>query len=175
DPYFSATKLEWILRETDRRDGVAFGTVDSWLLWQLTGGALHAPDVSDASRTMLLERETLDWSDELLRLFGVPRSLLPDLLPSAGVIGEGTLLGATVAVAALAGDQQASLYCHGGAKATIGTGAFVLVETGGDRSRPPHGLVRTVAASAQGAYALEGSIFVAGAAVQWLRDALGLL
>ena len=175
DPYFSATKLEWILRETDRRDGVAFGTVDSWLLWQLTGGAVHATDVSNASRTMLLELETLDWSEELLRLFGVPRSLLPDLLPSAGVTGEGTLLGATVPVAALAGDQQASLYCHGGAKATIGTGAFVLVETGGDCSPPPHGLVRTAAAGPERGYALEGSIFVAGAAVQWLRDALGLL
>ncbi len=175
DPYFSATKLEWILRETGAPQGLAFGTVDSWLLWQLTEGGVHATDVSNASRTMLLDLETLDWSDELLRLFGVPRSLLPDVLPSSGIVGEGRLLGATAAVAALAGDQQASLFCHGGAKATIGTGAFVLVDTGADRSPPPHGLVRTVAAGATRGYALEGSIFVAGAAVQWLRDALGLL
>ena len=175
DPYFSATKLEWILRETGTRDGLAFGTVDSWLLWQLTAGAVHATDTSNASRTMLLDLETLEWSDELLALFGVPRSLLPVVGPSAAVVGEATLLGATMPVAALAGDQQASLYCHGGAKATVGTGAFVLVDTRGDRSRPPHGLVRTVAAGAKPGYALEGSIFVAGAAVQWLRDALGLL
>ena len=175
DPYFSATKLEWILRETGARDGLAFGTVDSWLLWRLTGGAVHATDVSNASRTMLLDLATLDWSDELLELFAVPRSLLPDVHASAKVFGEGTLLGATLPVAALAGDQQASLYAHGDAKATFGTGAFVLVATGDDRSLPPHGLVRTAAAGTDRTYALEGSIFVAGAAVQWLRDGLGLL
>ncbi len=175
DPYFSATKLEWILRDLGSRDGLAFGTVDSWLLWQLTRGAVHATDMSNASRTMLLDLETLDWSDELLELFDVPREVLPDVLPSARPFGEGTLLGATIPVAALAGDQQASLYAHGGAKATFGTGAFVLVETGADHSVPPHGLVRTAAAGAGGTYALEGSIFVAGAAVQWLRDGLGVL
>ena len=175
DPYFSATKLEWILRDLGSRDGLAFGTVDSWLLWQLTRGAVHATDMSNASRTMLLDLETLDWSDELLELFDVPRGVLPDVLPSARPFGEGTLLGATIPVAALAGDQQASLYAHGGAKATFGTGAFVLVETGADHSVPPHGLVRTAAAGAGGTYALEGSIFVAGAAVQWLRDGLGVL
>src|SRR5712691_7422945 len=175
DPYFSATKLEWILRETGSADGLAFGTVDTWLVWKLTGGAVHATDVSNASRTMLLDLATLDWSDELLELFGVPRSLLPDVHASAKVIGEGTLLGATIPVAALAGDQQASLFAHGNAKATFGTGAFVLVDTGLDHSPPPHGLVRTAAAGAEPSYALEGSIFVAGAAVQWLRDGLGLL
>ena len=175
DPYFSATKLEWILRETGVHDGLAFGTVDSWLLWKLTNGAVHATDVSNASRTMLLDLATLDWSDELLELFAVPRSLLPDVRASAEVFGEGTLLGATLPVAALAGDQQASLYAHGDAKATVGTGAFVLVATGDDCSPPPSGLVRTAAAGTDRTYALEGSIFVAGAAVQWLRDGLGLL
>jgi glycerol kinase len=167
DPYFSATKLEWILGETTGE--LAFGTVDTWLLRQMTGGAVHATDVSNASRTMLLDLETLDWSDELLELFGVPRDVLPDVQPSAHVFGEWS----GVPVAALAGDQQSSLFAHGDAKATLGTGAFVLVATGDDRSPPPHGLVRTAAAG--GGYALEGSIFVAGAAVQWLRDGLGLL
>jgi glycerol kinase len=163
DPYFSATKLEWILREA--RGDLAFGTVDTWLLWRLNGGEVHATDVSNASRTMLLDLETLDWSDELLELFGVPRDVLPDVRDSAGEFGAN--------VAALAGDQQASLFAHGAAKATIGTGAFVLVHSGDDCSPPPRGLVRTAAAG--GGYALEGSIFVAGAAVQWLRDGLGLL
>jgi glycerol kinase len=161
DPYFSATKLEWILREAS--GDLAFGTVDTWLLWQLTGGAVHATDVTNASRTMLLDLETLDWSDELLDLFGVPRSVLPEIHPSAHAFGGG--------VAALAGDQQASLYAHGGAKATIGTGAFVLVPT--SWAPPPHGLLLT--AAADGGYALEGSVFVAGAAVQWLRDGLAVV
>jgi len=175
DPYFSATKLEWILRRAESADGLAFGTVDTWLLWLLTGGAVHATDVSNASRTMLLDLATLDWSDELLELFGVPRTLLPEIRPSATQFGDGKLLGATLPVAALAGDQQASLFAHGAAKATLGTGAFVLVGTGADHSPPPPGLVRTVAAGTGGTYALEGSIFVAGAAVQWLRDGLGVL
>ncbi len=183
DPYFSATKLEWILRETGARRGLAFGTVDTWLVSQLTGGAVHVTDASNASRTMLLDLATLEWSDELLVLFGVDRSLLPEVRCSAEVVAEGELLGARIPVAALAGDQQASLYGHacfapGEAKATLGTGAFVLVATGGDCSAPPHGLVRTAAAFAAGtppSYALEGSVFVAGAALQWLRDGLGLL
>ena len=183
DPYFSATKLEWILRETGAREGLAFGTVDTWLASRLTGGAVHVTDASNASRTMLLDLASLAWSDELLRLFGVDRSLLPEVRRSAEVVGEAELLGARIPIAALAGDQQASLYGHacfepGEAKATLGTGAFVLVATGGDCSAPPHGLVRTAAASAAGApaaYALEGSVFVAGAAVQWLRDGLGVL
>ena len=183
DPYFSATKLEWILRETGVHEGLAFGTVDTWLTSRLTGGAVHVTDASNASRTMLLDLASLAWSDELLRLFGVDRSLLPEVRRSAEVVGEGELLGARIPIAALAGDQQASLYGHacfepGEAKATLGTGAFVLVATGGDCSAPPHGLVRTAAACAAGApaaYALEGSVFVAGAALQWLRDGLGLL
>jgi len=183
DPYFSATKLEWILRERGSADGLAFGTVDSWLLWRLTGGAVHATDVSNASRTMLLDLRTLAWSDELLALFGVPRELLPEVRASAEVLGEGALGEVRAPVAALAGDQQASLYGHGclapgETKATFGTGAFVLSASGSDCSEAPHGLVRTAVAVPSGAeprYALEGSIFVAGAAVQWLRDGLGLL
>jgi glycerol kinase len=176
DPYFSATKLEWILRETDApADEVAFGTVDTWLVSRLTGGAAHATDVTNASRTMLLDLATLDWSDELCELFGVPRSLLPRVHASAETIGEGRLLGATLPIAALAGDQQASLFAHGAAKATFGTGAFVLVET---EAEPPHGLLRTAAARLEGEparRALEGAVFVTGAALQWLRDGLGLI
>ena len=168
DPYFSATKLEWILRT--RREGVAFGTVDTWLLWRLTGGAVHATDPSNASRTMLLDLASLEWDDELLALFGVPREVLPDVRAEIDV--EGELLGEPVRIRALAGDQQASLYAHGAAKATLGTGAFVLAHTGDDCSPPPHGLVRTAAAG--GGYALEGSVFVATAALEWLRGVVGV-
>jgi glycerol kinase len=183
DPYFSATKLEWILREAGAEKGLAFGTVDTWLLWQLTRGTVHATDVSNASRTMLLDLATLDWSDELLALFGVERELLPKIHRSAELLGEGALGEIRAPVAALAGDQQASLYGHacfdpGDAKATFGTGAFVLSASGDDCSTPPHGLVRTAAAIPAGAkprYALEGSIFAAGAAVDWLREGLGVL
>jgi glycerol kinase len=184
DPYFSATKLEWLLRERgDDRDGLAFGTVDTWLLWRLTGGAVHATDVSNASRTMLLDLATLDWSDELLGLFGIPRELLPEVRRSAEPLGDGALGAIRAPVVALAGDQQAALYGHGcvspgETKATFGTGAFVLAASGSDCSEPPHGLVRTAAALPAGAaprYALEGSIFAAGAALQWLRDGLGLI
>ena len=183
DPYFSATKLEWLLRARPEADGLAFGTVDSWLLWRLTGGAVHATDVSNASRTMLLDLARLDWSQELLDLFEVPRELLPEVRASAEVVGSGVLGSVHAPVAALAGDQQASLYGHGctapgETKATYGTGAFVLSASGRDRSEPPRGLVRTAAAlpaGAEGRYALEGSIFAAGAAVDWLRDGLGIL
>jgi glycerol kinase len=170
DPYFSATKLEWLLAETGRRGGLAFGTVDTWLLWRLTGGSVHATDVSNASRTMLLDLAARAWSDELLALFDVPRELLPDVRAELDV--EGALLGAPVRIAALAGDQQASLFAHGAAKATVGTGAFVLVESGDDFSPPPHGLVRT--ACAIEGYALEGSVFVATAALEWLRSVAGV-
>ena len=176
DPYFSATKLEWLLREHGR-DGLAFGTVDSWLVWKLTGGAVHATDVTNASRTLLVSLETLDWDDELLALFGVDRSLLPRIVRSADVFGEGALLGREVEIRGVAGDQQAALYgqgCHaaGEGKATYGTGTFVLVHTGDDASAPPHGLLKTAAADG---YALEGAVLVSGAAVQWLRDGLGVL
>jgi glycerol kinase len=176
DPYFSATKLEWLLREHGR-DGLAFGTVDSWLVWKLTGGAVHATDVTNASRTMLAALATLDWDDELLALFGVDRSVLPRIVRSDEPLGDGELLGRRVALRGIAGDQQAALYgqgCHaaGEGKATYGTGSFVLVHTGDDATAPPHGLLKTAAADG---YALEGAVLASGAAVQWLRDGLGLL
>jgi glycerol kinase len=186
DPYFSATKLEWLLRSVGTAGGVAFGTVDSWLIWKLTDGAVHATDVTNASRTMLLNLETLDWDDELLALFGVPRHVLPRVCASSEIVGEATLLGTRVPVAGVAGDQQAALFgqacfAPGQAKATYGTGNFVLTHMGSGepaRSPAPHGLVRTAACRLRDAaaeYALEGSIFVTGAAIQWLRDGLGVV
>jgi glycerol kinase len=182
DPYFSATKLEWILSGRQTGD-LAFGTVDSWLIWKLTGGEVHATDVSNASRTLLLNLETLDWDPDLLDLFGVPPSALPTLMPSSAVVGEADFLGATVPIAGVAGDQQAALFgqaCFepGQAKVTYGTGSFVLVNAGGESAAAPEGLVRTVAwclGTAPPVYALEGSVFVTGAALQWLRDGLGIL
>jgi glycerol kinase len=184
DPYFSATKLEWLLARTSaRQEELAFGTVDAWLLWKLTGGRVHATDVTNASRTMLLDLRTLDWDDELLGLFGVERALLPEIAPSSGVIGEGELLGATLPVAGVAGDQQAALFgqacfAPGQAKATYGTGSFVLVNVGGSVEPAPEGLLKSAAAVAPGAapqYAVEGAVLASGAAVQWLRDGLGLI
>ena len=176
DPYFSATKLEWLLAGRDP-EGLAFGTIDSWLVWNLTGGREHVIDRTNASRTMLCSLETLDWDEELLDLFGVDRSLLPRIVRSDAEVGEGELDGKAVLIRGIAGDQQAALYgqgCHasGEGKVTYGTGTFVLIHTGGDFSPPPHGLLRTAAADG---YALEGSVLVAGAALQWLRDGLGLL
>jgi glycerol kinase len=179
DPYFSATKLEWLLARSERPpDELAFGTVDSWLVWKLTGGRVHATDVTNASRTMLLDLDALDWDAELLELFGVDRSLLPRVVGSSGVIAEVDFLGVTLPIAGIAGDQQAALFGHacfdpGEAKATYGTGSFVLVNVGGLRTPAPPGLLRTAAAS--GGYALEGAILVSGAAIQWLRDGLGVL
>jgi glycerol kinase len=179
DPYFSATKLEWLLARTEARPGeLAFGTVDSWLVWQLTDGRVHATDLTNASRTMLLDLESLDWDDELLALFGVDPELLPRLVRSSEVVGEAKLLGATLPIAGIAGDQQAALFGHGcyergEAKATYGTGSFVLVNAGPAREPAPPGLLETAAAS--GGYALEGAILSSGAAIQWLRDGLGIL
>jgi glycerol kinase len=176
DPYFSATKLEWLLRRHDAA-GLAFGTVDSWLVWKLTGGEQHVVDVTNASRTLLVNLETLDWDDELLALFDVPREVLPRIVGSGETIGEGELNGRTVTIRGVAGDQQAALFgqgCHapGQGKATYGTGSFVLVHAGDDAGPPPHGLLKTAAADG---YALEGAVLVSGAAVQWLRDGLGLV
>jgi glycerol kinase len=174
DPYFSATKLEWLLRDRDP-EHLAFGTVDSWLIWQLTGGSVHATDETNASRTLLCSLDTLDWDDELLDLFGVPRAVLPEIRPSGAAFGEAELLGRTMPIRGVAGDQQAALFAAGGAKATYGTGSFILVETdepAGD------GVLRTAAARLEGEpakRALEGAVFVTGAAIQWLRDGLGLL
>jgi glycerol kinase len=178
DPYFSATKLEWLLRDRPA-DGLAFGTVDSWLVWRLTGGRVHATDVTNASRTMLLRLDTGAWDDELLELFGVDRSLLPDVRGSSEAVGEGEVAGVRAAIAGIAGDQQASLFGHGcfdtgRAKATYGTGNFVLVHAGTSPPVPPHGIIATAAAGDR-EYALEGSVFVTGAAIQWLRDGVGLV
>ena len=176
DPYFSATKLEWLLREHGRA-GLAFGTVDTWLVWKLTSGQLHVTDATNASRTMLASLRTLDWDDELLALFGVDRELLPRIIRSDEAVGEGELLGTRAEIRGIAGDQQAALFgqgCHsaGEGKATYGTGSFVLVHTGDDTSPPPPGLLKTAAADG---YAHEGAVLVGGAALQWLRDGLGLL
>src|SRR2546423_4441080 len=178
DPYFSATKLEWLLRDRSP-DGLAFGTVDSWLVWKLTGGRVHATDVTNASRTMLLRLDTLDWDDELLELFRVERSLLPEIRRSSEVVGDGELSGVSAPIAGIAGDQQASLFGHGcyhagRAKTTYGTGNFVLVHAGTALPVPPHGSIATAAAGDH-EYALEGSVFVTGAAIQWLHHGLGLL
>ncbi len=184
DPYFSASKLEWLLARTDlpQRD-LAFGTVDTWLVWKLTGGRVHATDETNASRTLLFDISTLAWDDELLALFGVEPELLPEVVTSSAVVGEAELLGATVPLAGIAGDQQAALFGQaclepGEAKATFGTGSFVLVNVGSSPGPPPDGLLATVAARPPGqapVYALEGAVLVAGAALQWLRDALGLM
>ncbi len=190
DPYFSATKLEWLFREVpglrERAEAgeLAAGTIDSWLIWNLTGGRVHATDPTNASRTLLFNIDRLDWDDELLALFNVPRAVLPEVRPSSGDFGETSpeLFGRPLPVAGVAGDQQAALFGQGGwapglAKNTYGTGAFLLLNTGRERVESRRGLLTTVACDARGApaYALEGSIFVAGAAVQWLRDALGII
>ena len=184
DPYFSSTKLEWILARSGRPQAeLAFGTIDSWLAWKLTGGDSHVTDVTNASRTMLLDLATGRWDDELLELFSVDRVVLPSVRPSSAVVGAASLLGARVPLAGIAGDQQAALFGQGcftagEAKATYGTGTFVLVHTGADPGAAGEGLVRTAAAVAPGAppqFALEGSILVGGAALQWLRDGLGLI
>ncbi len=187
DPYFSATKLAWLLeripglRLSAERGELAFGTVDTWLAWKLSGGALHVTDVSNASRTLLYDIHAGDWDEALLTLFRVPRALLPRVLPSSHVYGETQkkIFGAPIAIAALAGDQQAALYgqaCHaaGMAKNTYGTGCFMLLNTGAKAVPSTHGLLTTRCAQrgAKAQYALEGSVFAGGAVVQWLRDGL---
>jgi glycerol kinase len=186
DPYFSATKLRWLLdhvegaRERAESGELAFGTVDSWLLWQLTEGRVHATDVSNASRTLLFDIHRGDWSDELLSAFDIPRALLPEVRPSAGRFGDAAMFGAPIC--GIAGDQQAALFGQaalspGQAKNTYGTGCFLLMHTGAQARASAHGLVTTRAAQADGVaqFALEGSVFVGGAVVQWLRDGLGLI
>jgi glycerol kinase len=179
DPYFSATKLEWLLARTElpTRE-LAFGTVDTWLVWQLTGGRVHVTDTTNASRTMLLDLDALEWDAGLLELFGVHPGLLPRVVSPSEVVAEAELLGATVPIAGIAGDQQAALVGHGcfssgEAKATYGTGSFVLVHAGLEREAAPAGLLATAAAPR--GYALEGAVLAGGAAVQWLRDGLGIL
>lgn len=189
DPYFSGTKLEWLLDRDDLRrraeaGELAAGTVDSWLVWRLTGGAVHATDHTNASRTMLYDIDALGWSDELLGLFGVPRAVLPEVRRSSGTFGTagGAAFGLEVPILGVAGDQQSALFgqgcvAAGEAKNTYGTGAFLLLNCGATRPVGGGGLLTTIACDAGGepAYALEGSIFIAGAAVQWLRDGLGLI
>jgi glycerol kinase len=187
DPYFSGSKVEWLLANgVPRSGGLAVGTVDSWLLWNLTGGEVFATDPSNASRTMLFDITTLAWSDELLDLFGVPRSALAAVMPSSGRFGftaQRSGVAAGIPISGIAGDQQAALFGQcctrpGMAKNTYGTGSFVLLNVGSACPPPADGLLTTVAwtlADGTTAYALEGSIFVTGAAVQWLRDGLGVI
>jgi glycerol kinase len=189
DPYFSATKLEWLLRDPAlrqraRRGELAAGTVESWLVARLTGGRVHATDHTNASRTLLYNLAERDWDPELLGVFGIPRDMLPEVVPSSGVVAETdpAQLGASFAIAGLAGDQQSALFGQGCwrdgmAKNNYGTGAFLLVYTGQRLPAPAHGVLATAACGPRGepAYALEGSVFIAGAAVQWLRDGLGLI
>lgn len=190
DAYFSGTKVAWILENVDgarqmaAEGRLAFGTVDSWLVWNLTGGALHITDVSNASRTMLYNIHTADWDDEILARLHIPRSILPEVRPSSQVYGETTLFGHPIPLAGIAGDQQAATfgqtcYSAGLAKNTYGTGCFILMNTGHQPVVSEHGLLTTVAwqlgADQPLVYALEGSIFIAGAAVQWLRDELGII
>lgn len=184
DAYFSATKVQWILdhvegaRERAQRGELLFGTVDSWLLWKLTGGKVHATDRTNASRTMLYNIHTLDWDDELLALFGIPRCMLPEVCPSSRIYGTADLGGEDVPIAGIAGDQQAALFgqgCfdRGQAKNTYGTGCFLLMNTGTEACVSENQLLTTVAATLEHEpvqYALEGSVFVGGAVIQWLRD-----
>ncbi len=190
DAYFSATKIAWLLdhipgaRDRAAAGDLAFGTVDTWLIWKLTGGRVHVTDYTNASRTMLLDLDRMVWDPELLALLGVPGSLLPEIRPSVGEFGVTgpEHLGAAIPITGVAGDQQAALFgqaCFspGMAKNTYGTGCFLLLHTGSQRVHNDAGLLATAAAteSRAPAYALEGSVFIAGAAVQWLRDGLGLI
>ena len=186
DPYFSASKLEWLFKQggVTPDEHLAFGTVDSWLVWNLTGGH-HTTDTSNASRTLLFDIGTMSWSDQMCSLFDVPMTALPEVLPSSGRFGETTAdipTGAGVPVSGIAGDQQAALFgqtCFwpGQAKNTYGTGSFVLMNVGAQRPEPVEGLLSTVAWTIEDktTYAYEGAIFVAGAAIQWLRDGLGII
>jgi len=192
DAYFSGTKVRWLLdsvpglRERAGAGEIAFGTIDSWLIWKLTGGRVHATDYSNASRTLLFNIHTLDWDDDILQVLDVPRSLLPDARPSSGDFGETVnldgVLAAGVPVTGVCGDQQSALFGQaafrpGMVKTTYGTGAFLLMNTGEQAVPSRHGLLTTVAWGLDNrvVYALEGSVFIAGAVVQWLRDGLRII
>lgn len=190
DPYFSATKIAWILdhvpdaRRRAEAGKLAFGTIDSWLVWKLSGGRHHLIDVTNASRTMLFNIHSRQWDDELLRVFDVPAGLLPEVCESSAIVGESTasLWGSSIPIAGIAGDQQAALfgqYClkSGETKTTYGTGCFMLQHTGEVPVASQNRLITTIAAAPKGqvAYALEGSVFIGGAVVQWLRDGLGAI
>ena len=187
DAYFSGTKIAWLLenvpgiRERAEAGELCAGTIDTWLIWNLTQGRVHATDVSNASRTLLFNLRTLAWDEEILDYFRIPASLLPEIKPSSAALGETDLLGdRSIPIAGVAGDQQASLFGHqcfspGSAKNTYGTGLFLLMNTGTNIPLSKSGLVGTVAWGRNGRtiYALEGSVFIAGAALQWLRDGCG--
>ncbi len=190
DPYFSGTKLRWLLdhlpgaRRRAEKGELAFGTVDTWLLWQLTGKKVHATDVSNASRTLLVNLRTGDWDEELLKILRIPREVLPEVRASSGIFGEVSTLPALrgVPISGIAGDQQAALFGQacwspGMAKNTYGTGCFLLMHTGHNPVVSKHQLLTTIAWKIDGRleYALEGSVFIGGAVVQWLRDGLGLI
>ncbi len=190
DAYFCATKLRWLLdeipgaRERAERGELAFGTIDSWLIWNLTGGKVHAIDVTNGSRTMLMNIHTRHWDSELLELFQIPASVLPEICPSSFCFGEtdSSLFRESIKIAGVAGDQQAALFgqnCteHGMAKNTYGTGCFMLMNVGSEPMVSQNKLLTSIACSTGNAseYALEGSVFIAGAAVQWLRDGLGII
>ena len=184
DAYFSASKIQWILdnvegaRERAKKGELLFGTVDTWLVWKLTDGKVHVTDRTNASRTMLFNIDTMDWDDELLSLFGVPRSMLPEVKSSGEIYGYTNVGGVEIPIAGIAGDQQAALYgqgCYevGDGKNTYGTGCFLLMNAGEKRPESNHGLLTTVAATRaceKPQYALEGSVFIGGAVIQWLRD-----
>jgi glycerol kinase len=190
DSYFSATKIRWILnnvegtRERAERGELAFGTVDSWLVWKLTQGRTHVTDVSNASRTMLFNINTLEWDDELIELFGIPKSMLPEVKSSSEIYDRTntTIFATKVPIAGIAGDQQAAMFGQmctekGMVKSTYGTGCFLLLNTGNKPFISENNLLTTIAWKLNGetTYALEGSIFIAGAVVQWLRDGLGII
>ena len=190
DAYFSGSKIKWILdhvegaREAAENGDLLFGTIDTWLIWKLTGGKVHVTDYTNASRTMLYNIHDLCWDDELLRIMDIPKAMLPDVKPSSYIYGYTTdgILGGKIAISGAAGDQQAALFgqcCFepGEAKNTYGTGCFMLMNTGFEAVCSQNGLLTTIAASEDGRvrYALEGSIFMAGAAIQWLRDEMQLI
>ena len=190
DPYFCATKIRWLLDNVDgarakaEQGELAFGTIDSWLFWNLTGGNIHATDVTNASRTMLLDIASCQWDDELLTLFEIPKPLMPEVLPSSHLYGEteSDLLGESIKIGGAAGDQQSALFGQnctrdGMAKNTYGTGCFMLMNVGNKPQPSKNQLLSTVACSATDKpdYALEGSVFIGGATVQWLRDGLGII
>ena len=189
DAYFSGTKIEWILdnvegaREKAENGQLLFGTIDSWLMWKLSGGTIHATDYTNASRTMIYNIKRLEWDEELLRILHIPKSMLPQVKPSSGIFGYSTteFLGAKIPISGVAGDQQAALFgqcCFdkGDVKNTYGTGCFLLMNTGKEPVFSDNGLITTIAASRDTVeYALEGSVFVAGAAIQWLRDQMKMV
>jgi glycerol kinase len=190
DAYFSGTKIAWILDEVDgareraERGELLFGTIDSWLIWKLTAGSVHVTDVSNASRTLLFNIHERRWDEELLAILNIPQAILPEVRPSSQIYGEtdAGLFGLPIPIAGAAGDQQAALfgqgcYAPGSVKNTYGTGCFMLMNTGTEAIPSPSGLLTTIAWEVDGKleYALEGSVFVAGAAIQWLRDGLGFI